>query len=197
MKTGKLVAPMAVITVVAAMAIAVQAQDTLSPAARWAQVTACVAQPSADGRHACIDAILRAAGFLDPVREQEQQQAEFGRTEREQRVRETSVPAAAPVTAPVIGPVTAPEAAAASLPPAAVLPDRIDNISTTIAAARVGSNGRVLVATAEATVWRQLEGETFRIAPSPGTAFSVQRGALGSYICTVGRSNSFRCARVD
>lgn len=197
MKIGRLIAPMGVVTVVAAIAIAVQAQDTLSPAARWAQVTACVAQPNAEGRHACIDAILRAAGILDPVRELEQQQSEFGRTEREQRVQETSVPAPPPVSLPAAAPPAPPETGVAQSPPAPVLPERIDSISTTIAAARVGSNGRVLVATAEATVWRQLEGETFRIAPSPGTAFSVQRGALGSYICTVGRSNSFRCARVD
>jgi len=178
-------------TALGATAIAVQAQDTLSPADRWAQVAACAAQGNPERRHACVDGILRAAGVLDPVREQAQQRAEFGRTERDLREPETP----APVPVPVAPPVTV--AAPPPPPPAPPVPERIDSISTTIAAARVGNNGRLLVATAEATVWRQLDGEAFRVAPSPGTAFAVQRGALGSYICTVGRSNSFRCARVD
>ncbi len=182
------------------------AQDTVPPEQRWAQVVACVAQGSSDGRHACIDAVLRAAGVLDPVQEQAQQRAEFGRTERDLRVQ--AAPPAAPPTPAMPAASTAanlPAPAAPPPPPAAPppapapapLPERIDSISTTIAAARVGSNNRLLVATAEATVWRQLEGETFRVPPSAGTPFEVRRGALGGYICTVGRGNSFRCARVD
>lgn len=182
------------------------AQDTVPPEQRWAQVVACVAQGSSDGRHACIDAVLRAAGVLDPVQEQAQQRAEFGRTERDLRV-QAAPPAAPPTpampaasTAANLPAPAAPPSPPAASPPApapAPLPERIDSISTTIAAARVGSNNRLLVATAEATVWRQLEGETFRVPPSAGTPFEVRRGALGGYICTVGRGNSFRCARVD
>lgn len=182
------------------------AQDTVPPEQRWAQVVACVAQGSSDGRHACIDAVLRAAGVLDPVQEQAQQRAEFGRTERDLRV-QAAPPSAPPTPATPAASTTAnlPAPAAPPPPPAAPppapdpapLPERIDSISTTIAAARVGSNNRLLVATAEATVWRQLEGETFRVPPSAGTPFEVRRGALGGYICTVGRGNSFRCARVD
>lgn len=178
------------------------AQDTVPPEQRWAQVVACVAQGSSEGRHACIDAVLRAAGVLDPVQEQAQQRAEFGRTERDLRAQPTPSPSPAGAPAPPAAPASAAPAPAQAATPAPApapppVPDRIDSISTTIAAARVGSNSRLLVATAEATVWRQLDGETFRVPPSAGTPFEVRRGALGGYICTVGRGNSFRCARVD
>lgn len=170
-----------------------QAQSGSTDGANWQAVVACVASTGTAERHACIDQVLRTAGVLDPVRETAQQRADFGRTQR------SEVPAPQPITAPPVAatpPATAPVAQAPAAPASAV-PQRIDRITTTIAAARLGGNGRLLVATAEATVWRQVDGETFRIAPAAGTPFEVARGALGSYICTVGRGNSFRCTRVD
>jgi hypothetical protein len=190
----------------AAVGTVVWAQGAVSPEQRWAQVVACVSQGSSDGRHACIDAVLRAAGVLDPVQELAQQRTEFGRTERDLRAQQAPAPAVAPVPSPAPAPVAPTSAAPVQAAPAPIpaqpaapapLPDRIDSISTTIAAARIAGNNRLLVATAEATVWRQLEGETFRVPPSAGTPFEVRRGALGGYICTVGRGNSYRCARVD
>lgn len=160
------------------------------PVANWQAVVACAGQTSAAERHACIDGVLRAAGVLDPVREQQQQRADFGRSASDARQ-------AAPAPAPLPAPVPSRAAPPAPTPAPAPVPERIDRIATTIAAARIGGNGKLLVATAEATVWRQTDGETFRIAPSPGTAFEVERGALGSYICKVGRSSTFRCTRVD
>lgn len=168
-------------------------------AANWRAVAACVGQASAAERHACVDQVLRAAGVLDPVRETQQQRADFGRTQRSDPP--APVPAPVPAAPPVApaAPVAAPVAPAAAPVPAAppAPPAKINSIATTIAAARIGGNGKLLVATAEATVWRQVDGETFRIAPSAGTAFEVERGTLGSYICKVGRGKAFRCSRVD
>ncbi len=182
-----------------AVATVAWAQDALPPEQRWAQVVACVGQGSSAGRHACIDAVLRAAGVLDPVQELAQQRTEFGRTERDLRTQQapaSPVVPPAPATPNAPSPVTE-RAAPSAPPPPPPVPERIDAITTTVAAARITGNNRLLVATAEATVWRQLEGETFRVPPSNGTAFEVRRGALGGYICTVGRGNSYRCARVD
>lgn len=190
---------------VAAVALAggsvAMAQTGPNDAANWQAVVACAGKVNTAERHGCVDQVLRAAGVLDPVREAQQQRADFGRTQRsEAPATPPTVPSAPPPVAPA-----PPAPTAAAVRPAPETPSpappvaagRIDRIVTTIAAARIGGNGRLLVATAEATVWRQLDGESFRIAPSPGTAFEVERGALGSYICKVGRGNSFRCTRVD
>jgi len=195
---------MKALTTTAALALVAaspaQAQTTSADSANWQAVVACAASTGTAERHACIDQVLRTAGVLDPARETAQQRADFGRTPR------SEVPAPQPITAPPVAatppapsPVAqAPATPAAEAPTAApAVPQRIDHITTTVAAARLGGNGRLLVATAEATVWRQVDGETFRIAPAAGTPFEVGRGALGSYICTVGRGNSFRCTRVD
>lgn len=196
----------AAITLVAGSAAL--AQSGGNDSANWQAVAACAAKASAAERHGCIDQVLRAAGLLDPVREAQQQRADFGRTQRSdppapvETVRPAPQPApppVAPAAAPVAqaqAPAPAPGQAAAPAPRPAP-PAKVNQITTTIAAARIGGNGKLLVATAEATVWRQLDGETFRIAPSPGTPFEVERGALGSFVCKVGRGNSFRCSRVD
>lgn len=188
----------AALALVAAGPAQAQAQPGSADSANWQAVVACVASTGTAERHACIDQVLRTAGVLDPVRETAQQRADFGRTPR------SEVPAPQPITAPPVAatppapaPVAQAPAAAATPATTPAVPQRIDRITTTIAAARLGGNGRLLVATAEATVWRQVDGETFRIAPAAGTPFEVGRGALGSYICTVGRGNSFRCTRVD
>ena len=170
---------------------------TGNDAANWQAVVACGAKANAAERHGCVDQVLRAAGVLDPVRDAQQQRADFGRTRPVEPAAPLPAPAPAVTAAPAPVPQAAPAAPPAPRPAAPVQSGRIDSIATTVAAARISGNGKLLVATAEATVWRQLDGETFRIAPSPGTAFEVDRGALGSYICKVGRGNSFRCARVD
>lgn len=173
------------------------AQTGPNDAANWAAVVACAGKASAADRHACMDQVLRAAGLLDPVREAQQQRSDFGRTQRADPTAPPVNPApmvAAP--APAQAPAQAPAAAQATIARPAP-PARIDSITSTVAAARIGANGKLLVATAEATVWRQVDGETFRIAPSAGTAFEVQRGSLGSFICKVGHGKSFRCSRVD
>lgn len=192
----------AAITLVAGSAAL--AQSGSNDSANWQAVAACAGKSSAAERHGCIDQVLRAAGLLDPVREAQQQRADFGRTQRSDPPAPAqtippaqptvSAPASAPAPAAVAqAPATAPAPRPAPPPP----PAKVNQITTTVAAARIGGNGKLLVATAEATVWRQLDGETFRIAPSPGTAFEVERGALGSFVCKVGRGNSFRCSRVD
>lgn len=187
-------------TLVAILASTPAVAQSGETASNWEKVVACVASAGTAERHACIDQVLRTAGVLDPVRETAQQRADFGRPQR------SEAPASPAVVAPVAAaPVAAPPAAASAsqaqapetVPAIPAVPERIDRIATTIAAARLGGNGKLLVATAEATVWRQVDGETFRIAPAAGTPFAVGRGALGSYICTVGRGNSFRCTRVD
>lgn len=170
------------------------AQTGPNDAANWAAVVACVGKAGTADRHLCVDQVLRAAGVLDPVREAQQQRSDFGRTQRADPPAPPVNPAPA-VAAPAPGQAAAAAPVARPAPPAP--PARIDGVTTTVAAARIGADGKLLVATAEATVWRQVDGETFRLAPSSGTSFEVNRGSLGSFICKVGNGKSFRCSRVD
>lgn len=165
--------------------VAASAQGDPSPQERWAQVAACAGQGDAASRHECVDAILRAAGVLDPQHEAVAQRENFGRVGRQEEE------AAATLSAPD-RPETAGRDPVAPAPPAA-----LDSIVTLVAAARFANDRHLLVATQEGAVWRQVDDEEIRTAPRPGTPFEVREAALGSYRCTVGRSTHFRCARAD
>jgi hypothetical protein len=161
------------------------AQDAVTPQARWAQVAACAAERSNESRHACVDAVLRAAGALDPVTETRVFRENFGRTE---------TPAATP---PVVAqPVPVPTTVAAR-PVAPAPPPPVDGINTQVASARMGSDRRLVVETAEGAVWRQTDTDLIRRLPRAGEAFEVRNGALGSFRCTFNGNTSFRCERRD
>jgi hypothetical protein len=164
-------------------AVAANAQDQVSPQARWAQVAACAAERSNESRHACVDAVLRAAGALDVATETRVNRENFGRVER-------------PVPPPVAQPPAA-VAAAAAAPVVIAPPAPVDGVSTTIASARRGSDRRLLVETVEGAVWHQADSDLIRRIPRPGEAFDVREGALGSFRCTVNSSTTFRCERRD
>lgn len=169
----------ALVTLLAAGSGTALAQGSAAdPTTSWQAVIACTGHRDAADRHDCIDQVLRQAGVLDPVREVQVQREDFGRATR---------PVAPPPAVEAATPATRPTA-----PPSR----QIDSIATTVAAARIGADGKLLVATAEASVWRQVDGETFRVTPPSGTGFEVERGSLGSFSCKVGRS-SYRCTRVD
>jgi hypothetical protein len=170
--------------VLALGAVAVNAQDTASPQERWAQVAACAAERSNESRHACVDAVLRAAGALDAVTETRVNRENFGRVERL-----TPPP-------PVAQPPSAPAEAAARPDPIAP-PAPVDGVSTQVASARMGNDRRLVVETVEGAIWRQVDSDVIRRLPRQGEAFDVREGALGSFRCTVNRSTTFRCERRD
>lgn len=154
----------------------------------WKAITACAAHRAAEDRRNCTDQVLRDAGVLDPVQEAQVQREQFGRTARAEQAPPPAMPAPAPAPAPAQAVPPAPSA-----PP----PQKLAGISTTVAAARISADGKLLVATAEASVWRQADGETFRIPPQKGAMFEVETGALGSFMCKVGGGRTYRCVRVD
>lgn len=163
---------------VAIFALSAPAVGQTSPADGWAQVLACASHADPAARHACLDSVLRAVGALDPVAEVAAQREAFGRTEQ---------PAPPP---PAV-------ARAAEAPRVPAPPPRVAAIATTIAGARLTGEGRLLVATSEGAVWRQIDGAQIALAPQAGTPFEVREAALGSFRCTVGQSASYRCERVN
>lgn len=170
--------------VLALGAVAANAQDEVSPQARWAQVAACAAERSNESRHACVDAVLRAAGALDVATETRVNRENFGRVER-------------PVPPPPVAQPAAAVAAVAASPVVIAPPAPVEGVSTQIASARRGNDRRLLVETVEGAVWRQVDSDVIRRIPRPGEAFDVREGALGSFRCTVNSSTTFRCERRD
>lgn len=163
---------------------AANAQDEVSPQARWAQVAACAPERSNESRHACVDGVLREAGALDVATETRVNRENFGRSERS----DPSAPVAQAVTA---------NAVLAARPDAVASPEPVEGISTQIASARMGNDRRLLVETAEGAVWRQVDNDVIRRLPRVGEAFDVRAGALGSFRCTANRTITFRCERRD
>jgi hypothetical protein len=151
------------------------------PAANWEQVAACARLEKAAERHACVDAVLRAAGLLDRAREAAQQRESFGEPRRE---RPQPVPPAAAA------------AARASPAPAAPLPE-LDRIATTVSRAFDPGNRLMVIVTQDGQVWQQNESKDLGLPPRPGTSFTVEKGALGSFICRIGNGRGFRCRRHD
>lgn len=199
MQTRYLIAAALVLPVLGAGAAL--AQDAVSPDARWAQVSACAAERSAESRHSCVDAVLRAAGALDRETEEAVNRENFGRTERS-----APVAARAPAPAPAQAPMAAPPALASAAQPARVAPppparieapEPVNGITTQVASARMGNDRRLLVTTAEGAVWHQVDSDNIRRLPRAGESFEVRSGALGSFRCTFNATTTFRCERRD
>ena len=162
------------------------AQDQVSPQDRWAQVSACAGENSNDRRHECVDAVLRAAGALDPVREIAVNRENFGREER-------PAPSVAAPPAPAV-PAAAVVAARPTVP---APPAPLTGITTRVASARQLGNRRLQVTTSEGAIWQQVDSDVIRRMPRAGETFEAREGALGSYRCTFNEATTFRCERRD
>ena len=68
---------------------------------------------------------------------------------------------------------------------------------TTIASVRTAGYRRLVVTTAEGSVWQQTQAENFTTPPKPGDSFVIQQAAFNSYRCRFGNGSRYRCERVD
>lgn len=151
-------------------------------ARNWAAIEQCAAVRNAERRHACIDGVLQQAGVLSGEQRAQEVREEFGKEDR---------PAPRPAPAPAV------VAQAAQPAPAAARAAELDEIVTTIASARTIGYQRLRVTTAEGSVWDQTQAEGFVTEPKSGDRFSVERGAMNSFLCQFGRSSRYRCERTD
>ncbi len=132
-----------------------------------------------------MDAVLRAAGVLNPERETEVNRDNFGREERR-------APPPPPAPAP------APAVAAAAPPPVSVAPPPpLEGIATQVAAVSQGADRRITVTTSEGAIWRQIDTGAIRRLPRVGESFEVREGAMGGYRCTFNGNTTYRCERRD
>ena len=197
---------------VLALAAPALAQDD-GGAANWQKVVACAQENSEKRRHECIDRLLAETGVLSDPRRVEaiavDERTTFGLTQAQQEEAQRKAGDTAAVAAPApVPPAPAPQAAApapapvprpapsvAAAPPAPVQPERLDSIVTTIAKSFDPGNRMLVFVTAEGQIWQQNESKDIGLPPRAGTAFTVEKGALGAFICRVGGSRSFRCRR--
>jgi hypothetical protein len=146
----------------------------------WAAAAQCGAIRNAEQRHQCLDGVLQRAGVLSGEQVAQEVREEFGKQDR---------PAPRPAPAERVQaaqPAASPTRAA-----------ELDEVVTTIASTRTIGYQRVRVTTAEGAVWDQTQGESFAAEPRKGDRFSVERGAMNSFLCQFGRSSRYRCQRTD
>jgi hypothetical protein len=155
------------------------AQGTGDAAQNWGKIAACAGIDSSDQRLACVDAVYRAAGLLDPAREVAQQRQSFGQPPRERR---KAVP-------PPTERSPAPRVAAAA--PSAPL----DQIVTTVSQAFDPGNHLMVIVTQDSQIWQQNESKDLGLPPRAGTRFTIEKGALGSFNCRIATGRTFRCRR--
>ncbi len=172
----------AAVCALAVPAVAWAQADAGSAARNWAAIEQCAAVKNAERRHECLDGVLQQAGVLSGEQRVQEVREEFGREDRP-----------APRPAPAARTATA-QAAPAPAPARAA---ELDEIVTTVAAVRSIGYQRIRVTTAEGSVWDQTQGEGFAAEPRKGDRFSVERGAMNSFLCQFGRSSRYRCERTD
>lgn len=160
-------------------------QGTGDPAENWARIAACARQDRASDRQACVDEVFRSTGLLDRAREEAQQRDTFGQQARP-----------APRAAPPVAAAT-PAPSRQPTPPTGAPPAELDRIATTVSRAFDPGNKRMVIVTQENQIWQQNESKDLGLPPRPGTSFTIEKGALGSFICRIANGRSFRCRRHD
>jgi hypothetical protein len=186
---------------------AAQAQaGTGDPAQNWEAVAACARLERIEQRHACIDGVLRATGLLDAGRELAEQRQRFGeepdRGEDPVQPPPAELARAAPTPPAAVPPAAAPGAAqppsapTPAPPAAAQAPTSIEELETTVLAARFTGGQQLVLMTEEGAIWRQTGSDTLRRLPEAGDPFTVERTLLGGFRCKL-RSKFYRCERVD
>ncbi|MEO0061874.1 MAG: hypothetical protein RLZZ08_434 [Pseudomonadota bacterium] len=167
----------AVIALLAPAASPAVAQDG-GAGGNWAQVVACAKEASDARRHACIDAVLDKAGVLAAPADRAaatvaESRQTFGMSPVQREAKRTDAPR------PAMPPTSAP----------------LDRISTTVDRAFDPGNRLLVIVTQEGQIWQQSESRDIGLPPRSGTAFTVEKTALGGFTCQIGKTRSFRCRR--
>ena len=138
----------------------------------------------------CTDGVMRDAGMMpNTAARAEERRRRFG------LARPPAPPKPAKVRAP-----------APALAQAAPKPKRVEKAAqATEAGKRIDvrlarvvdrGDGRLELVTTDGAVWRQVERGAIRPVPAAGGAMSVEKAALGSYLCATGKWVTFRCERL-
>jgi hypothetical protein len=79
--------------------------------------------------------------------------------------------------------------------PSAPKSEEPDSIDLVLASVSEGRDGRLVLTTRDGTVWRQTESRVFAQTPAAGQTLTVNKGAIGNFLCQVNGRSPFRCAR--
>lgn len=74
-------------------------------------------------------------------------------------------------------------------------PEEVDNVASTVKAARRGGDGKWLVTLADGSVWAQTDTERMTRDPKAGMEVKIRRAAVGSYLMNVGGQRAVRARR--
>ncbi len=180
------------------------AQDDAS--ANWNKVVACAQDRSEKRRHECIDRVLAESGVLnsekrvETLRQDERRSFGLSPVQKELAARKAEAASAAPgpqpaPAAPPVAAVAAHPARAPATPAAPPEAEKLDTLATEVSKAFDPGNRLMVFVTTDGQVWQQSERKDIGLPPKAGTAFTVERAAMGGFICKVGNSRSFRCRR--
>jgi len=153
---------------VAIPASALAQADTGDAVRNWTAITQCGSIADAGRRLGCMDDVLRRAGIGSGATAAQDSNS-------------------APVE----------RASPAARPQQSRADEKPRELSTTIASVQTIGYQRVLVTTAEGSVWEQTQAEAFLTPPKSGDAFSVEPAALGSFRCRFNQSSRYRCKQVN
>ena len=73
--------------------------------------------------------------------------------------------------------------------------DAVDRVTVTLDGVTLRGDGRLAVKTSEGAIWRQVEDEPVRPTPVNGQSMTIERTAMGGYMCKSARWTAFRCTR--
>ena len=170
-----------------------QAQAPMNAERGWSAIGQCAGRSERD-RHACMDDVLRQAGLLTPAAEASDRRRQFGLEGEPARV-PAPTPAPAMPTPPAVR--TAPTTPAQSAPPAETASGTAERLQVEVVRATTGTDGKIVLTTADGAVWRQLDSDTIRQVPRAGDRISIRKASLGSYLCSLPSQITFRCRRTQ
>ena len=157
------------------------AQAGADPAAGWAEMARCGALANDAARHSCMDEVLRKNGAMA---------APEARTVERRRTFGLDVLP----TFPHREHVKAEPSAGRGGRPVQVA-DADDRVTVTLDGVTLRGDGRLAVKTSEGAIWRQVEDEPVRPTPVSGQSMTIERTAMGGYMCKSARWTAFRCTR--
>ncbi len=74
-------------------------------------------------------------------------------------------------------------------------PEKIDQVSGVIAAARADGNGKWVLRLEDGAIWRQIDGDPPHRDPKAGMSVEIKSASLGSYLLSVDGQRAFRAHR--
>jgi hypothetical protein len=180
-------------SVVALTCTSAAGQPASTAEAGWAAMQRCAREAGEAARHRCMDDVLRGAGLLPGADQARPAPAPAPQAAAE---RAAPVPAPAPASEPRsrFGLETSPARQARKARPAPSGPDRVE---VTLSGVELDGEGKLVLTTSEGAVWRQVESDPVRPAPSAGQTMIIEKKSLGGFMCRPGRWAAFRCIRTS